>query len=165
MKVFIVSEVTLWATYLGFRLTSDWKRNDYRSLAATNAGVNLAGKSDSYFFDIGIYDNILDYNQARLRDRDTRSLYPENEEYAWDWDNTANRIRFDGLRIESDEAKNSANLVLGLIFVNHLVSALQSTLAVHNFNEKLEKANIGLNLDVDSFGSDKTVRLSLTKGF
>jgi hypothetical protein len=164
-KVFIAAEVALWGSYLGFKLNSDWKESDYRDLAASHAGVDLNGKTAGYFFDIGIYDNLADYNQASLRDRDVRALYPDTEEYQWDWDSTENRIRFDGLRIKSDEANNNANLTIALIFVNHLVSALQSTLAVHKFNERLQQSGIGMHIDMNSHPLDRYLRVNLVKSF
>ena len=165
MKVFIVSEVALWATYLGFTTWGNWLQDDYRTFAATHAGANISGKPRRYFVDIGNFDSIVDYNQAQLRGRDVRALYPVTEEFFWQWDDRENRRRYEDLRVRSDAAKNRAQLTLAVIFVNHLVSAIHATLAVHKFNEKLEKAGLGLQFKLGEDPTQLNPSLSLRFSF
>jgi hypothetical protein len=165
VKVFVASEALLWGTYAGFTVWSNWLEDDYRTFAVTHARVNLEGKSANYFVDIGNFDDISEYNQAQLRNRDIDGLYPETEEFFWQWDSEASRSRFEDLRIRSDRAANRADLTVAMIFVNHLVSALQATLAVHRYNQRQSRPDIGMNLEFAGTPENRQLKLQLLKHF
>ncbi len=165
MKVFIASEVLLWGSFIGLKTWGNWLENDYRTFSVQNAGVNLEGKSDMYFVDISNYDDILAYNQAQLRNRDVNALYTDTETFFWKWDSEQNRRKFDDMRIRSDRARNRADLTLAFIFTNHLISAIHSTLAVFKFNKRLEKQNLGIKLDYDSYSDNRYFKVGIEKKF
>ncbi len=163
MKVFIASEVLLWGSCIGLTTWGNWLENDYRDLSVQNAGVNLEGKSDTYFADISNYGDILAYNQAQLRNRDVNAVYTDTETFFWKWDSEQNRRKFDDMRIRSDRARNRADLTLAFIFTNHVISAIHSTLAVFKFNKRLEKQNLELKLDYDSYSDNRYFKVGLVK--
>lgn len=164
-KIFAASEAALWGVFTGFTLRSNWLENDYRNFAATHAGINPEGKPADYFVDIGNFVDIFEYNQAQLRNRDVAALYPETDEFFWRWDSDANRRRFENLRVSSDRASNRADLTLALIFVNHLFSAVQATMAVHNFNKRLAEKDVGMNIQFEGLSEDRRVQLIFVKRF
>lgn len=165
LKVFVASEVVLWGTYAGFTAWSSWLEDDYHTFAVTHASIDLNGKPAGYFVDIGNFNDIFEYNQAQLRDRDLSALYPESDEFFWRWDSDTNRRRFEDLRIRSDRASNRADLTAAMILVNHLVSAIQATLAVHNYNQRQANEEVGFNIDVDGYAENRQVTLTLFKNF
>lgn len=162
MKVFIATETAVWASFIGFTVWSNWLENDFRTFATTHADVNVMNKPEQYFVDIGNYANLSDYNQAQLRGRDVSGLYPENEEFFWSWDNDENRRRFENMRIRSDRASNRAGIAVAAIFLNHLVSAIHSTLAVHRFNER-KSSELGWRMYMNAAPS--AVHVTLSKSF
>jgi hypothetical protein len=122
--VFMATELTLWLSYAGFITYRDWRKEDYKTYAATHAGVDLDGKSDSYFVDVGNYDSIHDYNAAKLRQRNLADYYRDIEANFWQWESQQQREKFDQLRISADRADNQSLFVIGAIFANHILSAL-----------------------------------------
>ena len=57
--------------------------------------------------------------------------------FDWEWDSTANRLRFEDMRIKSDTYKYSAIYFAGAIVLNHLASAIDA--AKHSRkNEKIQ---------------------------
>ena len=72
------------------------------------------------------YDNIRDYNQAKLQQRDVDAMYPENDAYAWDWDSETSRKTFESLRLASDTAYKRSLFVIGGVLLNHLISAIDA---------------------------------------
>ncbi len=125
-KVFFTSELLLWATYFSFRTYGHWKEDDYRRFAVAHAGINLSGKDHQYFVDIENYDNIQDYNEAKLRQRDTDAIYPEDAYYSWQWDSEAARERFEEMRVASDKVYNGSLFVIGGIVLNHIISGIDA---------------------------------------
>lgn len=149
MKVFIASEVALLGSFAWFRARHNWLKDDYRTFAVTHAGVATGGKNDRYFVDIGNFDDIFAFNQEQLRNRDVSRLYPEADEFFWQWDSEENRREFEDMRVRSDRAKNRSEMTLAFIFVNHLVSAIHSTLAVFKHNRRLGQPGLGFRMKSD----------------
>lgn len=121
-----VTEVALWSTVAGFHAYGHWKEDEYKTLAATHAGVDNRGKDHQYYVDIGNYQNLDLYNEQQRRDRDFDELYLSSSDW-WEWDSNDNRLQFKSIRIQSDNALNSRYYVLGAVFLNHLFSAIHAS--------------------------------------
>lgn len=165
MKVFITTEVLAWGAVLGFSSWSNWLEDDFRTYAVTHAQIDLAGKNERYFVDIGNFNTLEDYNQAQLRDRDVSDLYPtESNEFYWRWDIEENRRRFEDMRIRSGQADSRARFALAAVLVNHLVSAIHSTLAVFQHNKRVSQ-DLGYLLEYDDSNNNLSMRLRIQKSF
>lgn len=165
MKVFIATEVLLWSSYLGFQTWGNWLEDDYRTFAVQHAGVNLEGKPDRYFVDISNFNGIFEHNQAQLRNRDISAVYTDTETFFWKWDSAENRGKFEDMRLRSDRARNRADLALAFVFTNHIISAIQSTLAVFKFNDRLKKQGLGLRFEYQGYSENRYLKIGLVKRF
>ncbi|RKY82825.1 hypothetical protein DRQ07_00195 [candidate division KSB1 bacterium] len=139
-KIFIAAETVLWATYFTFRAYGSQKRNDYMAYAAAHAGVNNQDKDHKYYVAVENYSSLRDYNNAKLKQRNINALYPENEQYWWQWDSEESRKTFESLRVSSDKAFDRAVIVIGGIVVNHLISAIDG------LREARKKEMIGVSV-------------------
>ncbi|MBD3287913.1 hypothetical protein GF337_03845 [candidate division KSB1 bacterium] len=137
-KAFFFTELFLWAGFFSFDSYSNWKRDDMYVYAATHAGAQAQDKPAQYFVDIGNYDNIHEYNDAKQRQREFYKVYSE-EEYYWSWDSPEKREEFEQMRISSDRAHNRAIFAIGGIIANHLVSAIDAVWQSYRYNKRLEK--------------------------
>jgi len=145
--IYLGTEIGLWLTYGGLVAYSDWREQDYRNYAAAHAGVNNTGKSSSFFIDVGNYNSIYEYNNAKLRQRNLNEYYRDTETFYWQWQNEAHRERFDQLRISSDTAYNRSTMLLGVIMANHLISAIDALITVNKYNDQLaSKTNVRFKL-------------------
>jgi TM2 domain-containing membrane protein YozV len=140
-KIFFGIEATLWATFLTLKTYGSWKEKDYQLYAISHAGINTSGKEYQYYIDIENYNNIQEYNDAKLRTRDIGALYENNDEYSWNWDSEKSRNKFKKLRISSDTAYQSALFVIGGIVMNHLISGIDAVRIVRK-QEKLKNNGI-----------------------
>jgi len=163
-QFFFASEITLWLGYAGFITYRDWRKDDYKTYAASYAEVDLEGKSDSYFVDIGNYDSIYEYNEAKLRQRNLPDYYRDEEKYYWNWDNQTHRDKFEQLRISADNANNRATFVVGAILANHVLSAIDAVWSVHKY-EKVHHTSVNWNLQLGDGYVQPTVNFSLTARF
>jgi hypothetical protein len=131
-RVFFGTECALWAVYGGFKSYGRSWEHDYRLYAAAHAGVvNPAGKDHDYYSNIENYMNLVDYNDAKLQQRDLRALYPEGSGYDWNWDGDESRRRFERMRIRSDRALRNSTFVIGGIALNHLISGIDAIRVTH----------------------------------
>ena len=139
-NMFLGLEIGMWMSYGGFTAYSNWREEDYKTFAATHAGVNLDGKNNTYFIDVGNFADIYEYNDYHLQQRNSNKYYQDIDFYYWHWQNQASRDKFDQLRISADTAHNRALFMLGAIVANHVISAIDAVWSVH----KYEKARLSL---------------------
>ena len=124
-KTFFFTEVLLWAGYFSFEAYGDWKRDDMYTMAATHANSIIRDRPAQYYVDLGNFQDIYQYNDAKERQREFYKIYDVDDFY-WSWDSDANRRAFEKLRISSDRAHNRAVFVVGAIIANHVVSAVDA---------------------------------------
>jgi hypothetical protein len=163
-EIFMAAEVVLWLSYAGFNKYGDWCKQDCQVYAATYAGANIAGKSDNYFTNLGRYDNIDDYNAAQLRDRNLPKYYRDVDNYYWQWDSEANRLKYEEIRRAAKRADNRATFALGAILANHLISAIDAVWSAHRANSANQA---GLEWEI-KFGDghiNPAVKFSLAAAF
>jgi len=157
-------EAGLWLTYGGFQAYGGWREQDYKTYAASHAGVDPDGKQKSFFLGVENYDSIDEYNAAQLRQRNTVDYYYDTETFYWNWESTAKRDRFGQLRKSADRAYNRATLTLGAILANHVVSAVDAILAARRFNAD-EQASIGFDMQFGDGLRQPYVNVRLSKNF
>ncbi len=123
---FFAAEVAFWVAAGSFHAAGQWKEDDYRLYARVHAGIDPAGKDKDFYVNIGNYNSLNDYNQAKLRARNLRDYYRDKQAYAWQWDSPENRQFYEQLRVTSDRYYNRAELMLGGVLANHLISGLHA---------------------------------------
>jgi len=138
-EVFLGAEIGLWMGYGAFLKYGDWRTEEYENFAAAHADVDPAGKTFTYYVNVGNYNDIDEYNAAKLRQRDATQYYYDRAADYWKWDADANRIHFDRIRKSAARADRNATLVLGAIFANHLVSAIDAVWMVRSHNQALSR--------------------------
>lgn len=124
---FIISEVVLIGTSIGFNVYSNWLEDDFRQFAARHAGIqNSEQKSDQFWVDIGNFDSVRDFNEEKLRQRNTVDLRDVDGDEAWQWDSDQNRAIFEDLRIRRDRAAERSAFMIAGIVANHVISAIHA---------------------------------------
>ncbi len=166
-KYFTMVEGALWLTMGGYDWYATGLRDDSRRFAIEHAQVNINGKDDQYFVDIGEFQNIYDYNEQILRNRQPQNVYSPTTSY-WSWDSDANRLRYSDLRVSSDERFNDMRFVAAAIAVNHVVSAVNAArLAIlHNRSADAQSGAIDIHADIiGGLARPSGVMVSITHNF
>jgi TM2 domain-containing membrane protein YozV len=135
-KIFIGTEIAAWTAFFAFRTYGKWRKQDYHNFAISHAGISLAGKDHDYFVNIEHFNNIREYNQKKLQERNINALYPENDKYSWEWDSKKNRLKYEQIRMSSDKAFSNSTLVIGVVVLNHIVSGIDAMRAAVKTNNK-----------------------------
>ena len=123
-RFFNLIELTLWSTCLGFYKFSTHQKLQYQSYAAKYAGINPENKSHKYWVDIGNYLSLDSHNAEHLRWRQTDDVYDYN--YNWNWESKQHMKKFENMRIRSDKLSKYGEYTIGLITLNHIISAINS---------------------------------------
>lgn len=132
-----ITEIALWIGALGVDMYGGWVRDDARIHAQRHAGIDPAGKDESFWVNIENYRDIHDYNNQRLIERRTDELYPDEATWQWAWDSEESRTDYKEQRIHADEMSNAVTFfVLGMI-ANRVWSAIQAAAVVRQHNASL----------------------------
>lgn len=124
-RYFLMADGSFWLTFAAFRLRGDWLRSDARSFGSQHAGIDFSGKDDQYLVNVGSYNSVDEYNQARLRERQFDRLYVSPRD-AWKWNSEENRLRFREMRISSDRMYENAKFAVGALVINRIISAFSA---------------------------------------
>jgi hypothetical protein len=129
---FLTAELALWGGYFVLRRIEDVREDNFRAHAAEHARARTAGKDDEYFDDLGFYDSVLQHNLfARYEDGPDAELYPEGQEFFWEWDRETSRLRYRELHNSSRRAERRALYTTGLVVANHLLAAIHAAHSVY----------------------------------
>ncbi|UCH62428.1 MAG: hypothetical protein JSU77_11585 [Fidelibacterota bacterium] len=120
----VLIETGLWLSYALTRGATGWYQQDYRAFAALHADVAYPLKSDAYYYRLGRYDSITEYNQVQLRQRNISDVYRLGEGYDWQWDDAVSRERYKNLHRASLIAAKGASFILGGMIVNRAVAVI-----------------------------------------
>lgn len=126
-RSFLSTEFGIWAGFTGFRTYAAIRENDYQLFARTHAGAHTGGKDETFLDDLGFYANVYEHNRfARWREGPEGQVYPETEEWGWEWDSDVSRRRYRRLRESSVSAERRAVYMVGVAMLNRIVSAVHA---------------------------------------
>jgi hypothetical protein len=163
-KYFLTGEVMSWLGIVGLNLYGNAVRDDSRSFASMHSGLNVSGKSDDYFSNVGNYTNIYEYNDDKLRKGEYDKLYDINNNF-WSWDNTDNKYFFDNQRKKSERIYNSRIIFASVLVVNRIVSAISSLILVNSRNNNSTSFRINSEPLSNRNKLFDGIKISLSKSF
>ncbi len=121
---FMVAEAGLWLSIASAGKWAEVNRDAYRSYAAQYAGVSNRSRPDIYYFRLGAWDNMEDYNQNQLRRRNIAAIYITGSDADWDWETTAHRERYRELLNSSLRWDQAATIAVSGLIVNRVLAAI-----------------------------------------
>jgi hypothetical protein len=134
-KYFTITDALLWGSYIGFNSYGNMRKSDYKSYAATYAGVNNSGKVDSYYTIIGNYLNIQQYNNEKALERNFNEMY-NVDQYYWNWQNADQRSAYKDMWTSSESAYNDLKFVAGALILNRVISMINAVRLVSAYNNR-----------------------------
>jgi hypothetical protein len=167
-QIFIFSEASVWAGYFAFRTYGNWLEDDYKSYAASHAGVDLIGKPGNFFDNLAFYDSRDLYNQfAPLYHSGEVRPYPEDDLWNWVWESRDSRLYYRELKNRSRNASRRALYMVGLSVVNRIVSVLDAMKTVRTYNhaKSFELSRIKFDLEANPFGYNPRIMLYVSRSW
>ncbi len=138
-KYFTIAEGALWATYIGFNSYGNWQKDNYKSFAASSAGVNNNGKNSDYYANIGVYLSINEYNNTQAFDRNFAAMY-DPQQYYWNW-TSQDRKTYRSMWLSSENSFNNIRFVVGAMILNRIMSAINAVRLVAKYNKNIDASS------------------------
>ena len=136
-KIFLSTEVLWWGSFWLFRTMGDWKKEDYKNFAATQASVNLEGQNDDYYSNLSFYGSPDEYPQfARLNNGPGETIYAEDGFRNWQWDNADSRLQYRNLKNQSKIFYRRSLYAIGIAVFTRIVSSFDAAHSAKKFNQK-----------------------------
>jgi len=151
---FFLRETALWLVFLGGKKASDWYESDYRAFAGLHADVSMTGKNYLFAVNLGHYDSFEEYNDSKERKRLVADKYEEENGFEWQWDDKANRIKFDKMRINSGNYRKYTKFAVGGLVLHRLISLFDVIY--------LERKNLPLEFDAQINADSRTLQLKFS---
>lgn len=146
-------EAALWSIYIGMQMYGDHKKDNYRAYASAVGGVNLIGKDNDFFANIGNYTDIYQYNDDKAFNYQFKEMYDENE-YYWKWKSEKERKEYRSMWLSSQNAYNNVRFVVGGMLLNRLVSIINAIRITAAYNRSLnEESSLLINFGISTFPS------------
>ena len=136
---YFIRDAALWLIYIGVKKTSGWYESDYTAFAELHADVDMEGKNYLFAVNLGHYDSFEEYNDTKERQRQVENKYEKDKGLEWKWDNSANRIKYDEMRIKSVTYDKYARFAVGGLILHRLVSFIDVIY--------LERTNLQVNIE------------------
>ena len=135
-KYFTGADGVLWLTLGAVDLHARSLRDDARTYAALHGGFDPSGKDDTYYINVGNFNDVYAYNEQVLRDRDAYKLYDPTSSAYWKWDSDGNRALYRDQRVASDGMFNNTRVVVAALAVNRVLSAINAARLVISGNRE-----------------------------
>ena len=154
---FFKREAVLWLFCIGSMKTANWYESDYIAFAELHADVEMTGKDYLFAVNIGHYDNLEEYDDIKERQRlPAEKIYTDRRD-RWQWDNKANRIKFDEMRIKSVTYDKYASFAFAGLILHRLISFVDIIY--------LERQNKPLSFGTHLNGDKDSIELKLSINF
>ena len=150
-KGFFIRETVLWLIYIGGEKTANWYESDYKAFAELHSDADMEEKDYLFAVNLGHYDSFEQYNDTKERQRRPVDKYTEGAGFEWQWDNKANRIKYDKMRINSSIYRKYAKFAVGGLVLHRLISLFDVIY--------LERKNLPLEFDAQINADSHTLQL------
>ena len=165
-KYFTIADGVLWGVFAGFNSYGNWKEDNYKAFAQTKAGVDISGKEDDYFANLGTYMSVDDYNKEQEFNRDFVKTY-NSPAFYWKWQNDNDRKEYRNMWTSSEAAYTNVRFAVGALVLNRLISAINAVRLVSAHNKNLNsQTEIGYYFSYKQSATlPSSINLNLIKAF
>ncbi len=168
-KIFLAAEATFWIGFASYKTYANWREDDLIIFAAQRADANLQGKSKEFQDWVGFYDDIYQYNTAGRIIAPERPYLIDNAENHWHWVNPADKATYRYIKNRAREADKRANLMLGLLVANRVVSAIDAFRDAlrdkHRSPEEFSSRKIHPEFAINPFDPVRPIYVGITAPF
>jgi hypothetical protein len=152
----LTADAGLWLAFAGFNIYSNKIRDDGRSFARLHAGFSDENKDDDYYVNVSNFLNVYEYNDKKLRDRNSLKLYDPTSNMYFAWDSDENRAKFRTMRVHADEVLNNVKYISIALLANRILSCINAARFTGQYNKSLETSN-PINMSVGLTNNNKNI--------
>jgi hypothetical protein len=137
-KYFTIADGVLWGTFIGMNAYSSWQEDNYKTYAASHAGVDNNNKDADYYSTIGNYTSVNSYNDEKALERNFDEMY-NTDAYFWKWNSTNERQTYREMWTSSEQVNNDIRFVVGGLILNRIASAINAARLISSYNNRLQE--------------------------
>jgi len=170
-QIFMGAEVVSWFGFFAFRTYGSWKEDDYKKYAIQHAGITPSGHDDNFYRNLLFYDSREQYNTSGRIINPGSPYYPDDPQYDWFWESSAQRSTYRTIRNDSEVAYRKATFMLGMALLNRIIAGIDAFRIAQKESQRIKESdflsrnNIDLNIKANPFGANRDFGITLTHRF
>ena len=134
--IFGLADAGLWLGLVGTQWHHDQLQQSYRTLAASRAEAQTAGKDRAFFLNLARYPSSEAFREAQLRTRAWEQIdYVADRSYQWSWQTEADFQRYRVLREDAEALRRRRPILLALLAGNRLLASLSALRAANRADD------------------------------
>jgi len=164
-KYYLGVDAASWIGYAALSVYGNDVRSNSKTYALQHAEIGSTdGKNSDFFTNIGSYDNVYDYNNAKLSFGEYSLLYDVNT-YYWNWDAVDNLNTYESQRKSSERIYNSRIIFGSILIMNRVVSGISSYLLASKKGDKSKSVSVVPEVMYKNDYSFDGIKINLSKNF
>ena len=152
-KQYLLREVVLWGSLFSSRRSSDVYSNNYINYGIDYSDTDVSDFNYQYAINVGDYNSMSEYNDAMLRRRLPDKLYPQDEDYDWNWEAPSNRLKYRNMLRTSRDLDKLGDFAIAGLLIHRIVGIINYTYI------KNKGRPLGLSTDIYK-ADNETVQLN-----
>lgn len=167
-KYFTMADAAAWGVFAGFNIYGNWKKDNYKSFAASFGNIKPEGKDADFYASLGDYVSLDEYNRNKDLAGKFDERYNDTKGYYWKWTDDSQRKEYRNMWVSSEQSFNNVRFAVGALIVNRIISAINSARLVGAYNRSISTAEadwniyMGVNPDINA---SSNVTLNFQKSF
>jgi hypothetical protein len=135
--LFALIEGSLWFGLISAEWQRDHRVQSYTTLAAGQAGAQVAGKTRAFFLNLATYRSSDEYLEVQLRNRAWEEIdYAAERAYQWEWQTNEAFQRFRALREDAESLRRRRTFLVAALVGNRLLSGLTAIRVTNRANRE-----------------------------
>ncbi len=99
------------------------------------AGIAFSDRDRSFRLSVAGHESLKAYNDLQERTRNWDRLYPEDDEYFWEWESEDKRTRYNDMRSRRDNIERQAPALIGMMVVNRVIAGVNAYTSARDRNQ------------------------------
>lgn len=138
----LAADVVMILSYAGVKVRGNYLQTELETFALSRANASLDGRDREFQLAVANYDNLEAYNDYQLRSRNWDNLLADVSDNQWNWDESSNRLHFQGMRERADKNDNQLPTIITLMVANRVISGLSAYTRARKLWENAPEASL-----------------------
>ena len=152
-KIQMAADAVLLLSYLSLHSYTVHLKNDMFTYAATYSGTDIRSKSLEFQLNVASFDSWAQYNDYQQRSRNWNQLYPDTQNYYWNWQSDQDRLHYLDMKDKYDRTRQQLPTLLTLMVANRIVSGISAYLRARKADRNIPSVALSIPTQVGMNGN------------
>jgi hypothetical protein len=159
-KVHLGVDITLLASYFGFRINANRLEGNLFTHSKMYAGQSIDDRGRAFRLNIADFNSLSEYNDYQERTRNWDRFIDNTPENQWHWESTNRRLEFVDLNNRMERNRQQLPAIVSLMVVNRLIAGVNAFTTARN--RSVNSATLTLTIPEYTLGNGVQANIRLS---